>query len=244
MKFIIIILVIYSGLLVACKQEGNKTVTNLNEKNQIPIQTKDTSIVKEILIESDYNFDKTKKNFQKVLPYIKGKPNSIIASSFETVKSANLVNLRNGFDSLYIRIFYEYSFEPTYQIIEIYKDQKSWKAYYTVATEKYKKGDSVPDVKKVIHKLTPISSWEKFTQDLFQLQILTLPDGWSTPSYMERGSVSDGNSVFLELSSKKMYRLYGYDNPSSHPDNSEARKMLEIIRFLEKELGVKSFKVI
>jgi hypothetical protein len=239
MKFISIILVIYSGLFVACKQEGNKTVTNLNEKNQVPIQTKDTSIVKEILIESDYNFDKTKKNFQEVLPYIKGKPRSIIASSFETVKSANLVNLRNGFDSLYIRIFYEYSFEPTYQIIEIYKDQKSWKAYYTIATEKYKKGDSVPDVKKVIHKLTPISSWGKFTQELFQLKILTLPDGWSTPSYMERGSVSDGNSVFLELSSKKMYRLYGYDNPSSHPDNSEARKMLEIIRFLEKRIRSK-----
>jgi hypothetical protein len=244
MKFISIILVIYSGLIVACKQvKKNENVSSKNN-GQITKIGSDTNLVEKILIESNFSVHNLEKNFACYLPFNNSKPRWINARTIEISKSANLVNLRNGFDSLYIRIFYEYSFEPTYQIIEIYKDQKSWKAYYTVATEKYKKGDSVPDVKKVIHKLTPISSWEKFTQDLFQLQILTLPDGWSTPSYMERGSVSDGNSVFLELSSKKMYRLYGYDNPSSHPDNSEARKMLEIIRFLEKELGVKSFKVI
>jgi hypothetical protein len=50
--------------------------------------------------------------------------------------------------------------------------------------------------------------------------------------------------ITVEVATSKYYRIYDYLNPRHKPEIKEARKIVEIMEIIEKELGVKrKFKI-
>lgn len=156
------------------------------------------------------------------------------------VKRAGLKALENGYDSIAIRLWYQYA-GPVTEMVEIRKHCEGWVAQFVTIKRHIEKDDTIVNIisNKIIQ--APNSGWEIFTKKLFSLNITTLPDWGEIPDY---NPANDGHGVDVEISTKKYYRLYSYLGPRTKPEIKEARALEEIMDLIEDEFGVKRKKKI
>ncbi len=166
-------------------------------------------------------------------------------------KSLGLRSLKNGFDSIQLRIDYGCVMDET-RIVSLINNNNQWKAeisYLRVSLnpnfnqesnrnywEKY-------DYWRLVEYKDPISGWEKFIEKLFGLDVLKLSTydrlpGIDTNYY----APTDGCGVGIEIATKNVYRRYNYDNPDDYADKyNEARRIISILKLLNYEFGIKDW---
>ncbi len=177
-----------------------------------------------------------KQNFKKDIPITK-KGKFIYAYSLtkEYIQKAGLRILENGFDSICIRLWYIYSFGPSWQVTEMRKSSEGWVGEFILLTEKMNKNDSSRYIQKTSFFKKPISGWDIFIMQILSKNITFLPSDLSIPGYQIN---ADGHMVVVEIATKEYYRIFDYSDLKFNLNIKEARNMADIMILIEKEFGV------
>jgi hypothetical protein len=180
-------------------------------------------------------FGQIDTNFTKDIPYYKsGRPTPYFYAIREKEKYLNLDTIENGYDSLQIRIWYNYPKSGVgYQILSLKRQNSIWTATLYTRARGYtsSKGTNL--------QVNPISDWNIFMKKLYSYNIMSLPDLYKIKGY--RGFAIDGWSYYIEISDKHHYRLYSYHHPESFYKQrfKDVRKMMKILKLIRKEFGIK-----
>jgi hypothetical protein len=198
---------------------------------------KQESFVKLPICDTSLNLDTPA--FKKEIYNSIGRINPSVEMTKLYISEANLRSYNKGYDSIAVRLFDYYDDQET-DIIEIRKHCEGWVAQFNKIKRSNVNGKVLVEVETKKY-LKPKSGWRDFTSKIFDLGITSLPD-WS---YIDDYNPStDGYMITVEVATSKYYRIYDYLNPRHKPEIKEARKIVEIMEIIEKELGVKrKFKI-
>jgi hypothetical protein len=147
-----------------------------------------------------------------------------------------LDSLESGFDSLQIRIWYDYALLINRDLIVIKRTNGKWSAdHYEMVVE----WDDLKNIETIktnkIKSVTPKSGWDKFINELLSLNIMTLPNMDDIPGLQDNWA--DGVTYNIEIATKKQYRFYGYHLPDKFEDKFwQAKNMTEILSLISTEL--------
>ena len=163
----------------------------------------------------------------------KGRPYLSYVFTKQKASQLNLEPIELGYDSLQLRIWFDYSLAKSRHLIIIRRKDGKWDCrLYKMLVEWSPRQDSQIVVNKTIKKIVPKMGLDKFMKRLFALDITSLPNG---PS----GGM-DGTSYEIEVATKDQYRFYEYWSPDTTEQKFWGSKnMVEIIDLLEKECGFK-----
>lgn len=174
--------------------------------------------------------------FKKEIPVFDGIPDLFYTLKKQKEKQLQLDSLESGYDSLQIRIWYNYALIKDQELIVIRRTNDQWSAahYNMVVDWDYiNDKDSIETFK--VTAVTPKSGWNKFMRGLDDLFITTLPDMNNIPGLID--SYTDGVGYNVEIATKKQYRFYNYHLPEEFADKFwEAKKMTQIIKLIATEL--------
>jgi hypothetical protein len=160
-----------------------------------------------------------------------------------TQKNATLLkidSLQDGFDSLQIRIWYDYALLSIGDLLIIKRSNAGWTAISYSLERDLDKPDSIRrlTVEKT-DTLKPKNGWDSFLNRLFALQITTLPNMDSIPGLQD--DWTDGVTYCVEIATKKQYRFYSYHLPDKFQDKYwQAKNMVDILKLIQTELQVPS----
>jgi hypothetical protein len=146
----------------------------------------------------------------------------------------NLDSLEIGYDSLQIRIWFDYSLAIKKHLVVIKNNLSKWSSeLYTYTYNS--KGKSV-EIKKT-EPLTQVTDLQRLKEQLFALQIMNLPNAETIPD-LEGGL--DGTTYNIEIATKKSYRYYSYWSPeTTQNEHWQSNNMVKIIELLEHEFNFK-----
>lgn len=153
-----------------------------------------------------------------------------------------LLTLKNGFDKLQIRIWQWKGLSDTARLYIVKNTNDTWTAELYYLRELYDK-----DYNKLLDSVTwkkadlkiPNSGWQEFTDQLFKLDILTLPDYRYFPDY---GSYMDEDAVLVEIGEKNIYRMYVYLTPQLRvKEFKQAKKILAAFDLMEREFNLRRY---
>jgi len=151
-----------------------------------------------------------------------------------------LRNYKSGYDSIAIRIWYDYATDEK-DIIEVRKHCEGWTGDF-IKIINYLENGKVYNKIEEKRKLYPKSGWDPFTQKIIRLGIVTLPDFGDIPNY---DPAMDGNSIHVEVATKEYYRVYSYLQPKTKKaEIKEANALETILKIIEKEFDFKPLKEI
>lgn len=176
-----------------------------------------------------------KKDFIKIIPKTQdGK----LCYAYEITKRATeksvLTTIENGFDSIFIRLWYIHRFEI--EVLEFKKEAGFWNAeFHKVDFFLIRSNIEVEKVKSL--KISPKSGWDFFVKRIFTLGITNLPDDSELSGY--NGLPNDADFAIVEVSTSEKYRLYSYTMPILFPEIKEAKAMEDIMELIENEFGIK-----
>ena len=148
-------------------------------------------------------------------------------------KRVGLNFLDNGYDSMFIRLWYVYN--STMQVTDLKISNGNWSG------EVHNMNLGFIDYKTEVTninttKVFPKSPWNIFIGKLFSLDILDMPDDSELSDYH---SSTDASFVIVEIATKERYKIYSYSEPYMHLEFPSATKMENILKLIEEELGVK-----
>ena len=171
----------------------------------------------------------------------KGKPTLSYLSKVQIAAQLKLDTLENGFDSLQIRIWYGYARTDSGQLVIIKNINNKWTAeLFTLLYHLNENGNTLKSISKNVVLREPNSGWENFTSNLFELQIMGLPDFRKIINYPD---IADGNGVSIEIATTKQYRYYLYQEPKMVQDKiKQAKKIEEILELIEDEFNFKRLR--
>ena len=179
--------------------------------------------------------------FKKEIPTWKnGEPDLFYKLTQQKVKQLTLDTLQSGFDSLQVRIWYDYSLVNLRKLLIIKRTNSVWTATTYTMTVDWDASNSTETVKtKKIETLNPKNGWDNFLKKLFILKIATLPNMDDIPELDD--GWTDGISYNVELATKKQYRFFGYHLPDKFQDKYwQAKNMVDILKLIETEFGITS----
>jgi hypothetical protein len=170
-----------------------------------------------------------------------GNPRSYYRNKPQVEKLLGLSSIENGFDSLQIRLWYGYAFNDSSQLAVLTNSKGKWSGqFFTLVYHLSELGDSIKSITQKAEFREPKSGWTELKQKLLQLKVLSLPDYHTIPEYDQ---VADGDAVIVEVSSKKVYRIYSYQEPRMFQNKFwQAANMERILELIEKEFGFKPLR--
>lgn len=158
-----------------------------------------------------------------------GKPSFMFKPIQRAAKNYNLDSLENGYDSLQIRIWCDYSAATTHLILIKGTAQKYTCQLYSFYIPKGYYFFGAKSFPYTVVNAVPASGWPVMLNSLFALGIKTLP-GNSTGA--------DGVIYSVEVATPKNYRFYTYWSPEIMAKNDPGSKnMAAILAMLEKEFA-------
>jgi hypothetical protein len=147
-----------------------------------------------------------------------------------------LDSLESGYDSLQIRIWYDYALLTQRDLVIIKQTNGKWSGEFyelNAVWNAFKNSDTITG--KKIKSVIPKSGWDTFIKKLFDLKIMTLPDMDSIPGLQDNWT--DGVTYNFEIATKKEYRFYGYHLPEKFEDKFwQAKNITEILKLISDEL--------
>lgn len=166
-----------------------------------------------------------------IQPTVNLKRFSLYKRIHRATKIYKLDELQNGYDSLQIRIWFDYS-APVHDVIILNKTAGKWCGRLLTIKDSgsytFYGSLMMPNTSK---KLEPRSGWQAFSKKLFSLNITSLPGS---------SIGADGVLYFVEVGTKHKYRFYAYWSPEALPKESgDVRNMKSILELLESEFDFK-----
>lgn len=155
----------------------------------------------------------------------------------QKVKQLKVDSLQNGFDSLQIRIWYDYALLSISDLVVIKQNNAAWTTISYSLTKDWDAPDSSGILRaEKIDTLIPKNGWDSFLERLFALQITTLPNMDSIPGLQD--DWVDGVTYCVEVATKKQYRFYSYHLPDKFQDKYwQAKNMVDVLKLIQTELG-------
>jgi hypothetical protein len=186
-------------------------------------------------------------NARSIIPeWTKNDSNIYFKSIQSKVKQLGLDSLENGFDSLQIRIWYDYSILPQRKLLIIKNLDSKWiGSLYTMLVPI----DSINEENTILNKpetikldkiddVKPKNGWADFVNSILDLGIISLPDMEKLPGIKD--TWEDGVNYSVEISVKGNYRFYNYHLPEKFQNKYwQARNMIAILDLVDKEFGIK-----
>lgn len=166
-------------------------------------------------------------------------------------KFLGLESMYKGFDSIQIRIEYGCALEGGRTVILTLTAAK-WKSEILESEYNYansvvqKRGecwiDSISSMTKKITVVTPKADWQVFLARIFALEVFSLPTLENISGFSPLdGDIVDGCGVTIQVATKKIYRIYRYNNPDVFSKKyPEAKKIVDLVRLLNKEFDIKT----
>lgn len=150
-----------------------------------------------------------------------------------------LSSLKNGADSIEIRVTFSVALFSEYMMIVLKHDKQRWTAKIFRVKEHFnKEKERIDSISVNIKEDRPNSGWVKFINNLFNLKILTI-DHENIIPLSEYASVNDGDAVSFEIATKNMFRFYGYRNPEDQNTKFwQVRNVIAIKKLLYSEFDV------
>ncbi len=146
----------------------------------------------------------------------------------------NLSSLKNGFDSLEIRIWLGHSMALKRHIVIIQRTNNGWLGQLVTFALPFKEQNIVGFVEK--KSVTPKSGWEKFIKKVELSKLTRLRDEDDLVGY--NGCGTDGQPYYFEMATNNQYRFYSYCNVEDNLHNFyEARYVDELCKYLEDEFN-------
>jgi len=179
--------------------------------------------------------EKTNQDFIKIIP----KPrNGLINPFYERAKEysikAGLNIIEDGFDSIFIRIWYPNI--DTIRVLDFKKKYSIWAGELNVIVYD-QRGDSTRIINKISGRIFPKSGLPFFIDSIISKGITTLPDSWDLPVY----SLSTHSYfLYVEIATTTKYRIYTYGIPYEPTGIREVASIMDIMKFIETELGILS----
>ncbi len=157
-----------------------------------------------------------------------------------TLDSLKLPRLENGFDSMAIRVWFSYSRKDTVQVITIKNQGGEWSGKFNQGAYVFNQSqDSIHYTEKKEWTLNPDIGWRPLVDSIIEQGVLTLPDSRKIMSINDF-PLDGGNSVTIEISTARLYRLYFYEMPNYFMQKyKEADKMENILNILSEHLSIK-----
>ncbi|MEZ5043302.1 MAG: hypothetical protein R2828_25625 [Saprospiraceae bacterium] len=145
-----------------------------------------------------------------------------------------LRDLEEGFDSLQIRIWIDYSLIDFRELYTFEYQNNKWTGVYYFMRADWNSNDLTETITETERKIiNPKSGWTDFSNKLLELEITALPnmrdieglvDGWT-----------DGTTYNVEIGTKSNYRFYSYHLPDKFTEFWQAQNMVEILKLIEEE---------
>jgi hypothetical protein len=169
--------------------------------------------------------------------------NSTFSARFDNKlnRLLNLNSLKNGFDSLQIRILIDCWNEVT-NLIVLEKNQFSWIAkFYFFKIKVLGDGEEGKnfdfEIENLrIEKMSPASGWLNFSKKLLNMNILNLKDATTFDKY---SFPNDGNDVSVELATLNKFTIYKYPNFGMNCKIEGPAQLEQAIRLIEQEFNYK-----
>ena len=148
-------------------------------------------------------------------------------------KLLNLPSLETGYDSLQVRIWFNYGNLKKTHLIIISNKEKRWAGtLYRLLVDK-KNDTSYFLEKEKKQKVIPKSGWEKMIRAMNKLKIPALI---SCEYLSEYGAGVDTEYYMIEVATKNNYRFYDYFDPKEGAkEYKEAAALENFLKKLEKE---------
>lgn len=179
----------------------------------------------------------TATSFKKEIPtYKNGGVDLFYELKKQKEKQLKLDSLESGFDSLQIRIWYDYALLINRELIIIQRTKGKWTAdryEMVVDWDSFKNTETIKTNK--IKSVIPKSGWDNFINELLSLKIMTLPNMDDIQGLVDNWN--DGVTYNIEVATKKEYRFYGYHLPDKFEDKFwQAKNMTRILSLISTEL--------
>jgi hypothetical protein len=153
---------------------------------------------------------------------------------YEESSALGFKPLYHGYDSLQIRIWLGHSMAITKDVIIIKYSNRKWTGQLLSYSINFNDSGKKYSLKRRHRKLYPKSGWEILINNLFQCQLLTLPNGDDILGY--NGCGADGIGYHFEWATTSKYRWYSYCNPEENTERFwQAQNVLRIAKLLEHE---------
>lgn len=153
----------------------------------------------------------------------------------EYTKKTGIAPVENGFDSMIIRFWFLPNI-GSWQVLEIKKDDEKWTGENNLLAQEFSLKDSSFSLKKLTISKTPKSGWDDFISKLFSKGLTSMPTDFLIPDY-EAGT--DGDILIVETATVNSYRIFSYGSLFFNLNSGYAKKMSDIVLFIEKEFEIK-----
>lgn len=172
-----------------------------------------------------------------------GKPYAYYRIKGNVEEKLGLTSLESGFDSLQIRLWYGYASNDSSQLVILKNNNHKWSAeLFTLEYQFDSETDTIKSINKSSIIRDPTSGWANFSDRLFDLQIITLPDDEKITHYPD---LMDGDGIIVELATRKFYRIYSYKEPNyvyNREKIKEAYSITLILDLIEEEFNFKRLR--
>jgi hypothetical protein len=172
---------------------------------------------------------KTMKFIKEIPVYKDGQEDLFYKLKKQKKKHLKLDNIEDGYDSLQIRIWYDYALLENQDLVVIKCSNGKWEGIYDEMIVKWDATyvtDSV--ISDKIKPYTPKIGWDNFIRELMKLKIITLPNIDYIPGLID--DWDDGVTYIIEVASKTQYRFYSYHLPEKFENKFwQARNMVNIL---------------
>lgn len=165
----------------------------------------------------------------------RGNYSKIFYQTVRNTKILKLKKLEDGFDSIYIRLWYEYSFTNNIQVVEFSKTGDDYLANFYLF-ENVNFGNEYSSPTKTLITKSPKSGWPVFFAKLFLNKIDKLSSFEDLSGY---DAPMDGSSVTVEIATHNKYMIYDYLSPKSNRIFPEADYIEKIMELIEEEFDIK-----
>lgn len=151
-------------------------------------------------------------------------------------KPIGLVDLRNGYDSLAIRIWY-WGYDTSYVIDIKYNNGRYKCDIFRFRMEEIEMSSAWFFVYKTKENVKPEWGWERFMSFLNKKQIKTLPSDY--PLIKEVAGLTGGFIYQFEIATSDSYRTYRYVNPFLFETSYwQAKNVVSILDFISQQFDL------
>lgn len=193
-----------------------------------------------MIILSACHTDERDTSFIQYIPDIKHGKSELLEAARALADSLGLDNLEKGYDSLQIRIWFNYDRKDTFQVLSIKRNNAKWYGSFCVASYQLNENqDSLARYFKITFEPERRDDWGVIVDSLVQYHIMTLPDQHKVIP-IDAYPFDGGNGVMVEVADAHQYRIYGYELSSLFKERfKEVAEVGKIVNFLSNRLGIR-----
>ena len=148
-----------------------------------------------------------------------------------------LDDLTKGYDSLQIRIWYDYSLINHRELIVFKYHNSKWWGYHYNLEVNWNSSNLSETIEKFDKEfIFPKTDWENFIAELLKKKILELPNMDDIKGLEDYWT--DGITYNVEIGTKDKYRFYSYHLPNKFLNFWQAKNMMEILDIVQSEFNI------